>query len=151
MLSLRDTLASHLLERGIEQWKPGELPRGWIERHVTSDEVYLLRYAERLIGSVTLTYEDRLVWGEDPDPAGYVHTLMIDRNYAGHGLGKALLGWCEAQIRQSGIFLARLDCVKTNSRLRRYYQEVGYRLVGFKAFPQIPWARETALFEKRLT
>jgi GNAT superfamily N-acetyltransferase len=75
---------------------------------------------------------------------------MVDRAFAGHGVGRALLGRCEAQIRGQGKQLSRLDCVLINDRLRRYYEQAGYVLVGYESFPEIPWANDVALYEKDL-
>ncbi len=150
VLGLRDSLARYLLARGVRQWKPGELPAEWIEERIVAGSVYVLRRHNQLIGSVTITPEDTHVWGERDDLAGYIHLLMIDRAFAGHGVGRCLLGWCEATIEADGRRLARLDCVRSNGRLRRYYEEAGYRLVGYRILSEVPWALETALYEKCL-
>lgn len=65
------------------------------------------------------------MWGEMAEPAGYVHMLMVDRNLAGHGIGRAMLSWAEQLIADSGRRLARLDCVRSNRRLRTYYESAG--------------------------
>jgi GNAT superfamily N-acetyltransferase len=75
---------------------------------------------------------------------------MVDRAFAGHGIGRALLAWAEDFIVDSGRRLARLDCVRSNRLLRRYYQRAGYALVGYKALPEVEWAFEAALYEKPL-
>jgi ribosomal protein S18 acetylase RimI-like enzyme len=110
----------------------------------------LVHRKSRLIGSVTITPEDTLIWGKQDELAGYIHMLMVDRTFAGHGVGRSVLGWCEATIEADSRTVARLDCVRSNERLRRYYEDAGYLLVGFRDFPEIEWARETALYEKRL-
>ena len=150
VLGLRDSLARYLLDRGIRQWKPGELPAEWIEERIAAGSVYVVHRHTQLIGSVTITREDTLTWGERDDLAGYIHMLMIDRAFAGRGVGRSLLGWSEARIEADGRGLARLDCVQSNDRLRQYYEEFGYRMVGYRDFPEIPWVLKTALYEKRL-
>ena len=150
VLGLRDSLARYLLDRGVRQWKPGEVPAEWIEKRIATGSVYVLRRHSQLIGSVTITPDDSLTWGEHDDRAGHIHLLMIDQAFAGHGVGRSLLAWCEATIEADGRGLAHLDCVRSNERLRRYYEEVGYRLVGYKNFSAVPWALETALYEKSL-
>lgn len=42
------------------------------------------------------------MWGPQPPDAAYVHGLVIDRNHAGLGLGRALLDWAGQQARQAG-------------------------------------------------
>lgn len=150
VLGLRDSLARWLLDRGVGQWEPAELPAEWIEDRIAAGSVYLVHHRSQLVGSVTITSEDALIWGDHDDLAGYIHMLMVARAFAGHGVGRSMLSWCEARIEADGRDLARLDCVRSNERLRRYYEEAGYGLVGYKDFPEIPWARETALYEKHL-
>jgi GNAT superfamily N-acetyltransferase len=150
VLELRDDLASWMLEQGIEQWRPGELPLEWIQTCAAEGWVYVVRCEERVIGSVTIVWGDPLMWGEESAPAGYIHMLMVDRFIAGHGIGRALLAWAEHFIRRSGRRLARLDCVRTNRPLRGYYERSGYALVGYKSLPEVEWAYEAALYEKHL-
>jgi GNAT superfamily N-acetyltransferase len=150
LLALRDGLARWLLDRGIEQWKPGELPRNWIEHQVREGWVHVVRDNEDLVATVTITPEDSGVWGHPAGSSGYVHGLMVDRRWAGQRIGGNLLEWAENQMRESGRDLARLDCVRSNYQLRAYYEALGYKLVGYKDFPDVSWARETALYEKDL-
>jgi protein-tyrosine phosphatase len=150
LLGLRDNLASWLLGRGIDQWQPGEVPRNLIEDEVAQGFVHIVRCQDELVAAVTVTWADPVVWSERSDSAGYIHRLMVDRRWAGREIGLSLLTWSETHIRHSGRTLARLDCVRSNRRLRDYYEARGYHLVGYQDFPDIPWANETALYEKLL-
>jgi GNAT superfamily N-acetyltransferase len=150
VLEVRDRLARYLLDHGVQQWNPGELPVDWIEDWIAIGSVYFVRRRSRLIGSVTITPDDRLIWGERTDVAGYIHMLMVDRAFAGRGIGRCVLDWSEARIAAVGCELARLDCVRSNARLRQYYEAAGYALVDYKEFPDTPWALPTALYEKRV-
>ena len=148
--ALRDELARWMAQRGIRQWSPGDMPEEWIEVCITFGAVYLVRHDDRLVGSVTIVENDPLIWGKRPDPAGYIHMLMVDRGVAGHGIGRLILEWAEGSIVAAGHRLARLDCVHANVTLRAYYERAGYRFVGTKTFPDLAWADDTALFEKPL-
>lgn len=150
VVRLRDDAAAWLIDRGIVQWRPGELPVTWVEQLVRQHGVWLLRHNDTLIGTVTVLWEDPIVWGRRDDEAGYVHGLVIDRRFAGLGVGHELLAWAEGAIAASRRERARLDCVRTNGPLRSYYEEAGYRHVGYREFPDIDWAHETALYEKPL-
>lgn len=150
VLSLREDLTSWLCQQGIAQWSQGDVPLGWIERAIAEGSVHVVRRDGVLAASVTVRWEDPLVWPEAAEPAGYIHMLMVSREFAGSGLGRQLLGWAEELIRLSGLHRARLDCVRTNGRLRTYYKTAGYRLVGYKEFAELEWAKPTALYEKLL-
>ena len=150
VLALRDNLAQWMVERGIQQWRPGELPTTSVEEWIQSGNLYVVWAESTIVGSVTVIWDDALTWGQQPEPAGYIHQLMVTRAAAGHNVGHALLAWAEQMIARSGRNLARLDCVRGNRTLRDYYEHASYRLVGYKDFPNIEWALETALYEKPL-
>lgn len=151
VLELRDQATRWLTTNGIRQWQPDDLPRDRLETARQKGQLWVLRHQRHVIGSVTITWHDPLIWPDVTDLAGYIHTLMIDRRHASHRVGRALLGWAERHIDNHARPLARLDCVRTNHRLRHYYEDLGYQLVGFKDFPHIDWALETALYQKSLS
>ena len=147
ILRLRDTAASWMVERGIDQWRPGEMPLAWIENCAAQGWVFLALRDGNLLGSVTLVWADPFIWGDRDAPAGYIHMLMVDRAHAHLKLGRSLLDWAERRITRSGHHRARLDCVRTNMALRAYYENAGYALVGYREFDRIP---AVALYEKPL-
>jgi GNAT superfamily N-acetyltransferase len=150
VLELRDDLARWMLEHGIEQWRPGDLPLEWIQLCASRGWVYVVPRGTKLLGSVTIVWDDPLIWGERPEAAGYVHMLMVNRDFAGHGIGRRLLDWAEGLIVHSQRLVARLDCARASTSLRSYYERAGYLLVGYKDFPGVESAQETALYEKSL-
>lgn len=154
---LRQSLATWMVNQGIEQWHPGELGVEAIAELVGSASVFVVECSDVLVGSVTVSWSDPSVWGEQTVPAGYIHQLMVSREHAGHGLGSAVLAWAEDLIRLSGRSLVRLDCVRSNQRLRTYYEDRGYRFVRYQDFggqpsPLLSGAvpAVTALYEKAL-
>jgi protein-tyrosine phosphatase len=149
--ALRDELASWMLQRGIRQWNPGDLSAKWIAVCIGFGVVSLVSHDDRLVGSVTVVWDDPLIWGEQSEPAGYIHMLMVDRAFGGHGIGRLILQCAEDSIAAAGLPLARLDCVADNPPLRAYYEHAGYRFVGTKTFPDIEWDGATALYEKQLS
>ncbi len=148
--AMRNDLARWMLRRGIQQWRPGEIPLEMIEARAALGALYVVARDDEIIGSVTIMSEGPMLWGERPEPAGYIHMLMVDLRYHGHGIGRSILYWAEATILDAGRAVERLDCVKDNARLRAYYEAMDYRFVEYKTFPDIDWASETALYEKNL-
>jgi protein-tyrosine phosphatase len=147
---LRNDLARWMVQRGIAQWSPDEMSLEWIETCISWEAVHVVTLDEQLVGSVTVVWSDPFIWGERPTDAGYIHMLIVDPQCRGHGIGRSILVWAEASIRDAGRPLARLDCVRTNRRLRDYYEAAGYRFVAHKGFPDFEWAGETTLYEKSL-
>ncbi len=150
VMALRVAAARWLVSLGIDQWSPDDpfepLVRGFTQQHA----LWVVRQGDRLAGSVAVLWTDPTVWGAQADEAGYVHSLVIDRAFAGRGLGDAILEWAESHISRNGRSLARLDCVRGNRKLRDYYEAGGYRHVGDRDFPDAAWARGVALYEKAL-
>jgi GNAT superfamily N-acetyltransferase len=129
VLRLRDELAAWMVQRQIDLWQRGEMPLGWVEQSIAYGWVHTVWKQDQLVGSVTVAWEDPLIWGESETPAGYIHMLMVDRAYAGNGVGRSILGWAEGQITVSGRRPARLDCATSNERRRfetRVYRTTTY-------------------------
>jgi ribosomal protein S18 acetylase RimI-like enzyme len=156
VLRLRDDLAAWMVQRRIDLWQPGEMPLTWVEHSIAQGWVHTVWKQGELVGSVTVAWQEPFVWGASDTPAGYIHMLMVDRAYAGNGVGRSILGWAEGQIAASGRRLARLDCATSNGRLCGYYEQAGYVAVGrrrfrlqeSKTFPAVDRAVDTTLYEK---
>ena len=71
-------------------------------------------------------------WQYDlPDPAVMVlHTLVIDPQAKGHGLGRAMVEAYENYARAQGCTGLRMDTNERNVSARRFYQKLGYREAG---------------------
>jgi ribosomal protein S18 acetylase RimI-like enzyme len=121
--------ARWLLARGVEQW-PDPFPRGRVEPLVRRGEFFVARLDAEPAGALVLRWSDPSFWGEQPDDAGYVHALAVQRGFAGHGLGAGLLDWAEARVVEAGRKFLRLDCMAENAALRGYYERLGFELRG---------------------
>jgi ribosomal-protein-alanine N-acetyltransferase len=61
--------------------------------------------------------------------AGYLQTICVRPDRRGHGLGAALIGWVERRVARESpnVFL----CVSSfNDGARRFYERLGYQVVG---------------------
>lgn len=147
---LRDGAAEWQQERGLDQWKVGEVSPTYFRRLVDSGSLYMAaQWDGRIVGMITVVWSDDEVWGASETKAGYIHGLVVDRAFAGYGFGRLLLEWAERRIYASGRRMARLDYVASNAALGRYYATAGYRVVGVKTFPGTDW-QPGALVEKPL-
>jgi len=146
LVEMRDRIARWMASRGIEQWDPGEVGVEQLTAQIVAGELFVVRSDDRLLAAVRVVWDDRLVWGDDPEAAGYIHGLMVDER--GTGLGSRVLDWAERRIFGQGCTVVRLDCVASNHRLRQYYRERGYIEAGRRDFPDRAW-RPVMKFEKR--
>jgi GNAT superfamily N-acetyltransferase len=123
-----DDAAAWLAERGIQQW-PVPYPREPTERALAERGLWVGCRAGRTVATMRTARRDPDVWGDDAFPALYVHALAVRREAPARGSGLGLLRWAARTAAQEGLEAVRLDCVAGNDRLRRYYQQVGFRHV----------------------
>ncbi|MFF3276971.1 GNAT family N-acetyltransferase [Streptomyces chrestomyceticus] len=130
LVALYDGAARWMQGRGIDQWTPGERDAEHFRLRIKQDEVWFAEVGGEVAGAWELWWEDLPAWGPQPPVAGYLHRLMVDRDRAPAGTGRAMLARAERRIAEAGRPLSRLDCKSGNPRLRPYYESAGYRVVG---------------------
>lgn len=65
---------------------------------------------------------------------GVIHTLCIHPDFAGQGLGRTLVAFCEEESRRQGRAVMRLDTWEGNDPANHLYQALGYRYAGVAEF-----------------
>ncbi|MEV0674898.1 GNAT family N-acetyltransferase [Actinosynnema sp. NPDC050436] len=148
VLRLRRGAEDWLAGRNIEQWRPGGLSVAEVGPQIDAGQWYVARSGDAVCGAFRLLWSDEPVWRAENAFAAYVHGLVTDRRYAGAGLGGRLLAWVAEHGRRAGAALLRLDCVKHNERLRRYYADLGFREVGERTYGGGTWVN--VLLEKAI-
>lgn len=141
---------------GIDQW-PQRFPRQFVADLVDEGGVYVMLDAEQLVATLCLQWADSMFWPNADDEALYVHRLVVKRSHAGRGIGEQLLAWAAELAAGAGRSYLRLDCMTENTRLRRYYEALGFHHQGdvsgdnpppFNASFRPRW--QTSLYEKRV-
>jgi GNAT superfamily N-acetyltransferase len=127
------------IDRGAAEWsrsigyEPGEPPRPireiFAEILARGNEMYVARREGQPVAKLALQWSDDL-WLDLPAEAGYVHGLATRRDFAGQGIGLALLRWAEGLVTAAGKSFVRLDCNADNPPLRAYYERAGYEHRG---------------------
>ncbi len=122
-----------LTSKGIDQWTPG-VHRQYAQELAVAIERGVVFVAERSEGqiaaAVVLSWSGGKLWPLPKDDAGYVSKLTVRRDISGHGVGLALLRWIERMARSVGKKYVRLDCLASNHRLCKYYEDAGYTPKG---------------------
>ena len=121
-----DGASAWLAARGIRQW-PFPYPREPIERALADRRLWVGARAGRIVVTMRTSRDDPTIWGDDAFPALYVHALAARREPLGRGSGLELLRWAIRAAEREGLAAVRLDCVAGNDRLRRYYEQAGFR------------------------
>ena len=138
-----DLDAALAIDKSAYEWRAsigfpgGVAPRPLTELFAASiacGEMYLARREGVPTGKLSLQWQDAL-WQDEAGKAGYVHGLATHRDFAGQGVGRALLDWVERKVAAAGGEYLRLDCDAENPKLRAYYEGVGFTHRGDVALP----------------
>ena len=141
--SLLEEVSAWLLAQGVRQW-PASFADEWFVPALEAGHTWLATREGELVATITLQWDDELVWGPRPPEAGYVHRLAVRRGAA--GVGAELLAWAEQETRASGRALLRLDCWSENARLREYYESHGFQHRG----DTVEWDWTVSRYEKQV-
>lgn len=96
---------------------------------------------------------EQRVWPDhkNGDPALYVRRVIVSRNYAGLGLGAALLDWAaEVAKRDHGARLIRVDVWTTNVALHAYYERQQFVRCESRDPRELADYPSQALFEREI-
>jgi GNAT superfamily N-acetyltransferase len=149
---LIDETAQWLATRGTDQWQ-----RPWpdveardrrVRVGLAEGRTWTVWDDVKLAATVTLQRTaDPALWPDAAeDEAVYPCRLVVDRAYAGLGIGAELMDWAGRSARDGyGARWIRIDVWTTNRALHRYYQRQGFRSKGVATGTDSPAA---ALFEK---
>jgi GNAT superfamily N-acetyltransferase len=132
-------------ERGYEQW-PLPYPRGEIAAAIERGEVYVAELDGDVVATVTLLWDDELHWGERPPDAAYVHKLAVSRACAGQRIGHEIVEWADTTAAANGRTFLRLDCMRTNPGIRRYYEQLGFQHLG----DEVVAGRDLSFYERHV-
>lgn len=157
LLQLFDQTVIWLNAHGLEKQWGDELFSTSLDRHrqflnwIDTGHFFAARLQAQIIGSLALTpgapwYLARR-WQTFPANAFYLEAFTTSREYAGLGLGRALLSWAERYTLASGKTSIWLDCWADNPALVAYYQRAGFVL--HEIFLVKTWRGQ--LFEKALS
>lgn len=134
--------AAWIAERRAPLWPREQLGADAIAADVRAGRYVLMVAGNEAVGTARLTLDDPECW---PDAvsgvAVYVHRIAIRRAWAGRSLPGMLLAWCEQQAQALARGYLRLDCDATRPKLRRLYEELGFRFHSKQCVGQYTVAR----------
>ena len=104
-----------------------------VRRLEAGNHVTVARLGDVPRGTVTA----RRMWA---DPSrGEIRSLGVLPAYRGRGLGDALVRRAESQLVAEGVGIVELRHVAEFSGLRRYYERLGYSVVGTRPLESFPF------------
>jgi predicted N-acetyltransferase YhbS len=116
--------------RGLHQWVPGAHDPSIVEGMIAQGIAYAVEREKRIVAMIVLKDALPVHWSLKAEPIGYLSTLHVAREYAGAGIGAALIAWAEITLREAGKAWACLDCSGKNPKLCAYYEVLGYSPLG---------------------
>jgi ribosomal protein S18 acetylase RimI-like enzyme len=152
IIRLIDDAAEWLRTKNTDQWAqpwPSKEDRSHrIRRDLVAGRTWIAWDGSEAAATVTADVLDNPIWPEETrqDQAVYVCRLVVNRSYAGRGLGAELQDWAGLRaMRRHGARWIRVDVWTTNSALHAYYRRQGFEFCGFSEAIDCPSA---ALFQK---
>jgi len=134
-LNLLKVAALSLKSREINQWsywlEPPQERLEWLSQGFENGEVYFINAPKQTIAMYRLMEVDLKYWGKQPDPAFYLHSLIVHPDFKGNQLGAQIIERIYGMARVAGKKFLRLDCNASNLKLGTYYQQLGFKKVGF--------------------
>ena len=95
-------------------------------------DTYLATIDGKSAGCVSLQWNDERIWGDkgNDNLAVYIHKLSVSDEFRGQDVGSLIINSCAEIASQHGRELLRLDCSKDNEGLCKYYESLGFSVVG---------------------
>ncbi|WMI66011.1 GNAT family N-acetyltransferase [Aestuariibaculum sp. YM273] len=140
VLNLFKEAAEKIAKKHIDHWQYWKNPPAekieWVQDGINKNEYFFIKNTNHAtIGMVRILNEDILYWGEQKEPALYVHSLIVKEAYNGSGLGKLVLEAIAGQAKSKQRKFLRLDADSKNPKLCKYYENLGFNKVGKKTLP----------------
>jgi orotate phosphoribosyltransferase len=109
-------------------WKGDELSPARIADDVANGLFYVAECDGEIAGTIKFQLEDTLFWPDvSQAESAFIHRLAVRRRFAGGVVSSAILSWAVERARALGRHYLRLDCEASRARLRKVYEQFGFR------------------------
>jgi len=141
--------------REVSKWGRGRGYRLWPDEWLTREELLteeagpenfcVGKLGDAVVCAFILQWSDREYWAAAPKyEAAYLHKFCVVREYAHHGMTKAVVEALKKECRKRGIKRIRLDTALDEQIIRKIYLNAGFRIVDIIDFDN---GRSMALYE----
>lgn len=143
-----------LLESGKKPskwWQLQNLNRKFLFRYVKREEFFVgLVNNKPAVAAILQIDQKAQDWKSidknAPQLALYIHWLCVHRQFAGMGLPKAMINFATRLAKERNIELLRVDTNAKEMKLRKIYENLGFRLVGREQEDY----RKTAFYQEKI-
>ena len=92
-----------------------------IENKISNGEIFVVREGERNVGWLRYGY----FWDNIP----FMNMLYLDCEYRGIGIGKALVGFWESEMKSKGYSLV-MTSTQSDEQAQHFYRKLKYKDAG---------------------
>jgi GNAT superfamily N-acetyltransferase len=151
--------ASKDTDQWATPWPDRAGHRDRIANDLLKGKTWLVWDGTTAAATITIDTDEPLDGNEQPvwpaskrrEPALYVRRVIVNRNYAGRGLGAALFDWAaHVAKRDHGARLLRIDVWTTNVELHAYYERLGFARCPGRDPRELGNYPSQALFEREV-
>lgn len=116
--------------------------------YVSKGDTYMVLLGDTVVGTICLQEQDTFIWGEQVEPALYIHRLAVKDSHRGQGLGSKIVDCAVQKAQEQGCRYLRLDFHPSNKSLAKYYKSLGFRYVGSRKIPDLQRPYTASLYER---
>jgi ribosomal protein S18 acetylase RimI-like enzyme len=157
IVGLIDGAAAWLRTKDTDQWEnpwPNRSGRDTrVKEGIDRGKTWIVRDDEITAGTITMDTEAHpKLWPEMDvqEPAVYVHRLVVNRKFAGKGIGASLVELAgDLAFREYAARWIRVDVWDNNTGLHNYYRNLGFMPHSTAKAPEKGY-RSTALFQRAI-
>ncbi len=152
VITVFQAAAEKIHKMQIDHWQywrqPPEEKIDWVKKGLSQNEYFFIyNTAQQQIGMVRIIDKDFMYWGKQTEKAKYVHSLVVNEEFNGQGLGQLILEHIAEEAKAESCQYLRLDADSKNPKLCSYYAKLGFEQVGSVTLPLSTYT----LFQKKLT
>jgi GNAT superfamily N-acetyltransferase len=159
LIGLIERTTGWLKSKGTDQWQkpwPSRKARNRrIRKDIEAGKTWIAWAADRPAGTITIDLYGGQnsslpkLWKESDDgPAFSAHRAVVDRDYAGIGLGAAMFNWAAERAAHYGREWTRIDVWTRNIALHDYYKRHNFEYIRDYDDKKYP---SGALFQRHIT
>jgi GNAT superfamily N-acetyltransferase len=124
-------------KNGYDLWP--QFSKELIGTEISQGRNWKVLNGNKVIGFFSVLYNDPVIWTErDKDPAVYLHRIVVNPEFKGHGLMQTIKNWSITHAKETSRKYVRMDTWGNNKNLREYYINSGFNYIGQQYLQETP-------------
>ncbi len=120
---------------GIHQWDYDQVTWECFRQLYTINDYYVGFLDQTIVCGCFIVDVDHLYWPDEKAGAAlYLHKIVVDPDYGGHGYADELIRFFKEKGKSEGYPEVRIDVREKKTKLRQMYERNGFQLVKIDQF-----------------